>query len=157
MERSSRIDFCKRLADRVREIGRTLLDNGWEIFLLFCRVLDAFVWLFESGKSIYEKLKPRLLAHSILLMAWWERRGWSPGILRLLGNALLFLPVDLCWYLLACVEHAVRLDLLYLLVWLVFAGSIRAGRFYFKNILPDQRASHSVGKAGNGTQTEGGS
>lgn len=125
--------------------------------MLVGRVLDGFEWLFEKAKSIYERLEPRLMVQAILLSAWWERRGWPPGILRLLGNALLFLPVDLCWYLLACVEHLVGLNPYYLLTWLIFAGSIRAGRFYFKEILPDQRALRSVGKAENGTQREEGS
>ena len=158
MERSSQIDFCIHLADRVRQIGRTLAHQGWEIVtLLVGRVLDAFEWLFERGKSSYEKLEPRLMAQGNLLNAWWERRGWPLGALGLLGNALIFLPVDLCWYLLACLEHLVGLKPTYLLAWLVFAGSVRAGRFYFKEILPDQRALRSVGKPANGIQREEGS
>jgi len=74
----------------------------------------------------------------------------------LAGNALLFLPFDIGWYLLACVEHLVGLKLPYLLAWLVFAGSVRASRFYFKEILPDQRTSRNIGKDTNGTQIEGG-
>jgi hypothetical protein len=162
MERLSFLETGKKIAADIQDIGRKLgrrcLDDSK---VLGSRLLDGFKWSFERAEKICGKLEKRFgpvgRRWMAFLVDWWERRGLPLPILHLALNALLFLPLDIGWYLLACVEHVVGFNPHYLLAWLVFAGSVRAGRFYFKEILPGQRALRSVGKAGNGTQSQGGS
>jgi hypothetical protein len=162
MERLSAIEIGKKLVTGMRDIGRKLgrrcLDS---IIALGGRLLGGIEWLVEKAKWIYDSQEDRFFPvfrrWIDSLVEWWERRGWPLAILRLAGNALVFLPIDIGWYLLACLEHFIGLNPPYLLAWLVFAGSIRAWRFYFKEILPDQRKANRAGTAENGTQSEGGS
>jgi hypothetical protein len=162
MERLSFLETGKKIAADIQGIGRKLGRRCLAASKVLGRsLLDGFELSFERAMKICDKLEKRFCPVGrrwiASLVDWWERRGLPLPILHLAVNALLFLPIDIGWYLLACVEHVVGFNPHYLLAWLVFAGSVRAGRFYFKEIFSDQRASRNVGKAGNRTQSQGGS
>ena len=158
--------FCERLGQHVR---KTIKPWGE-------RALKRFDQGIECAKSVYAKMEHRIAAKSALLVGWWERRGWPLSLLHLISNALLYLPIDIGWYLLSyigysissfvigdpvqaeipcqhlldCISQVIRLNPHYLLAWLVFAGSVRAGWFYFGEIRPDRRKAVRGGTAENG-------
>jgi len=146
MKLPSRTNHWKGLADGGKAFLKKSGRRVWKIVQPSVR----------CGWDVGEKCVPRFAAKGCLLLNWWTDHGLPIAILRLAGNALLFLPVDIGWYLLASVGHGVWFKLPFLLAWLVFAGSVRAYRFYFKEIHPDHRTSRSIGKETNGRQIEGG-
>jgi len=140
----------KRLADGGKAFLGKWGRRAWKIVKPGAnRVWDVCEALFKRVERACEQWIPRFAAK-------WTDHGLPIAVLQLAVNALLFVPVDIGWYLLASVGHGVRLNLPFLLVWLVFAGSVRASLFYCKKILPNQRAAHRLAKGKNEKQIEGG-
>ncbi len=100
MERLSLWETCKKIAADLREIGEKLGRRCFDKSkALGKRLLKGFKGSSESAKQIYYKLEERFAPVGrrwiASLVEWWERRGWPLILLRLGGNALLYLPLDL--------------------------------------------------------------